>query len=60
MVPRGVPWPWGVPWPSRGVPWPLYEEYAAELLYYHYLREIVIEIGIMLFHYGLGFADFSA
>jgi len=30
MAPRGVPWPWGVPWPSRGVPWPLYEEYVLE------------------------------
>ena len=28
--PRGVPWPWGVPWPSRGVPWPLYEDHAVE------------------------------
>ena len=36
--PRGVPRPWGVPWPSRGVPWPLYEEYGLELLYYLYLH----------------------
>jgi len=36
--PRGVPRPWGVPWPSRGVPWPLYEEYALEptiMIYCH-------------------------
>jgi len=34
--PRGVPRPWGVPWPSRGVPWPLYEEYGLEVSYYIY------------------------
>jgi len=34
--PRGVPWPWGVPWSSRGVPWPLYEDHSLELLYYLY------------------------
>ena len=34
--PRGVPRPWGVPWPSRGVPWPLYEEYALEPRNYLY------------------------
>jgi len=33
---RGVPRPWGVPWPSRGVPWPLYEEYGLESAYYLY------------------------
>ena len=40
MAPRGVPWPWGVPWPSRGVPWPLYEDHSLELLisiYWHTL-----------------------
>jgi len=36
--PRGVPRPWGVPWPSRGVPWPLYEEYVLEVSYYIYYR----------------------
>ena len=36
--PRGVPRPWGVPWPSRGVPWPLYEEYALEPNNYLYWR----------------------
>jgi len=28
--------PMGVPWPSRGVPWPLYEEYGLEDPYYIY------------------------
>jgi len=28
--------PMGVPWPSRGVPWPLYEEYGLQLSYYIY------------------------
>jgi len=28
--------PMGVPWPSRGVPWPLYEDHALELSYYIY------------------------
>ena len=26
----------GVPWPSRGVSWPLYEEYGLQLSYYLY------------------------
>ena len=30
--------PMGVPWPSRGVPWPLYEEYGLQLSYYIYCR----------------------
>jgi len=37
----GVPWDWGVPWPSRGVPWPLYEDHALEpnnYLYYYLIR----------------------
>ena len=36
--PRGVPRPWGVPWPSRGVPWPLYEDHVLELSYLSYSR----------------------
>jgi len=28
--------PMGVPWPSRGVPWPLYEDHALEDPYYIY------------------------
>ena len=31
--------PMGVPWPSRGVPWPLYEDHALELSYYIYSGE---------------------
>jgi len=50
--PRGVPRPWGVPWPSRGVPWPLYEEYALEPTIMIYSRDqytflVVYDLGEM-------------
>jgi len=38
MAPRGVLWP------SRGVPWPLYEEYGLEVSYYIY--SLGTEVGL--------------
>jgi len=44
--------PMGVPWPSRGVPWPLYEEYGLEdpyYIYYYHLHFLIAVFSYSVF-----------